>query len=110
MNIPRQIKKFRIQALDFDCSFCLTAIDYSGLISAVPTNDQYLSEERTGAKFQNDSLKTEGVVRTTDRRTWLDQVMMSCSTFSSGCYKLRGKLNTPCSGYNYIIKFTYLWR
>ena len=46
------------------------AICYSGPISAVPINEQLLSETRTGAKFQIYSLKTEGLVRIyTDRQT-----------------------------------------
>ena len=40
----------------------MAAICYSGPISATPTNEQLLSEERIGAKFQNDSLRTEGLV------------------------------------------------
>ena len=40
----------------------MAAICYSGPISAVPTNEQFLGEKRTGAKFQIGSLKTEGLV------------------------------------------------
>ena len=52
------MKELSIQTLDSDCSVCMTAICYIGLISAVPTNEQL------------DSLKTEGLVRVyTDERT-----------------------------------------
>ena len=70
MNIPRQIKKFSMQALYSDGSVCMAAIYYIGSISTVPRNEQLLSEERTRAKFQIDSLKTERLVRRrTDRQT-----------------------------------------
>ena len=70
VKILRQIKKFPIQGLASDCSVCMATICYSGPISAVPTNEQLLSEKRTGAKFQIDSLKTEGLICIyTDRRT-----------------------------------------
>ena len=62
MQILRQIKKFSIQVVDSDCSVCMAAIWYSGPISVVPTNEQFFSEKWTGAKFQSDSLKTEGLV------------------------------------------------
>ncbi len=41
----------------------MDTICYSGPISAVPTNEQRLNKERTCAKFQIDSLKTDGLVR-----------------------------------------------
>ena len=70
VKIPRQMKGFSIQALDSDCSVFMAAICYGGPISVVPTNEQLLCEKRTGAKFQIDSLKTEGLVCIyTDRRT-----------------------------------------
>ncbi len=82
MKIPRQMKEFSIQALDSDCSVCMAAICYSDPISAVPTNEQLLCEKSTGAKFQIDISKTEGLVRVytdgrTDRRTWLNQLSSS---------------------------------
>ena len=57
---------------------------YSGPISAVPTNEQILSEKRTDVKFQIDSLKTDGLVcmctdGRRDRRTWLNQLISSSS-------------------------------
>ena len=52
MKILRQLKRFLIQALDYDCSVCMAAICYSGPISAVPTNEQLLSEEKTGPNFR----------------------------------------------------------
>ena len=55
MKIPRQMKKFSIEAFDSDRSVCMTAKCYSGPISAVPTNEQLLSEESSGAKFLIDS-------------------------------------------------------
>ena len=70
VEIVRQIKNFPIQVLVSDCSVCMTAICYSGSMSAVPTNEQLLSEKRTSAKFHIDSLKTEGLVCIyTDSRT-----------------------------------------
>ena len=72
VKISRQKKKLYIQALDADRSVCLAAICYSGPISAVPNNEQLLVEKRTGAKFQIDISKTEGLglVRMyTDRQT-----------------------------------------
>ena len=44
MKISRQMEKFSIQELDSDCSVCMAAICYSGPISAIPTNEQLLSE------------------------------------------------------------------
>ena len=70
VKIPRQIKKFLIQVLDSDCSVCMVAICNSGPISAVPTNEQLLSEEKTSAKFQIDGQ--------TDRPIWLNQLNSSC--------------------------------
>ena len=61
VKLLRQIKKFPIQALNSDSSVCVAAICYSGPISVVPTNEHLLSEKRTGAKFQIDNLKTEGL-------------------------------------------------
>ena len=72
-----------------------------------------LSEKRTVAKFQSDSLKTQGLVCIfTDRRmdmTKSTQLIMliiyvhiyfiKSPAFPSGHYKHRGKLNIPCSGY-----------
>ena len=49
VKIPRQMKEFSIQVLNSDCSVCMAAICYSGPISAVPTNEQLLSEKKTGA-------------------------------------------------------------
>ena len=62
VKILCQIKKFTIQVLDSDCSVCMSAICYGGPISAVPTNEQLLSQKWTGANFQIDSFKTEGLV------------------------------------------------
>ena len=102
------VKKYSKQAFNSYCSACMAAICYRDPISAVPTNEQLLSEERIGAKFQIDSLKTEGLVRVyTDRRTDIAKstqlIMLSfiqylssfieSSTFPSGCYKLRCKLS-----------------
>ena len=54
-----QMEKYSIQGLDSDRSVCMTTIYYSGLISAVPTNEQLLGES---AKFQIDTSKTEELV------------------------------------------------
>ena len=75
VKIPRQMKEFSIQALAPDCSVSLYG---SYMLSAVPTNEQLLSEKKTGAKFQIDISKTEGLVciytdRRTDGRIWLNQ-------------------------------------
>ena len=51
-----------VRVLDSDCLVCMAAICYSGPISAIPTNEQLLSEKRTGTKFQIDSLKTGRLV------------------------------------------------
>ena len=78
VKISHPMKKFPIEVLDSDCSVCMADICYSDPISAVPTNEHLLSEKRTGAKFQIDSLKTEGVVCIyTVRRTWLNQLSSS---------------------------------
>ena len=53
VKIPSQIKKWLIQALDSDCSVCMAAICYSSPISAVPTNEQLLCEERTAKKLRD---------------------------------------------------------
>ena len=58
VNIPRQMKKFSIPALDSDRSICLAAICFSGPMSAVPTNEQ-----RSYPKFKIDISNTEGLVR-----------------------------------------------
>ena len=42
--------------VQFVCQLCDIVIRYT-------TNEQLLYEERTGAKFQNDISKTEGLVR-----------------------------------------------
>ena len=55
--ILSKIKKFPILLLDSDCLVCMAAICYSGPISAVPTNEQLLSEKKIGAKFQINGLK-----------------------------------------------------
>ena len=69
VKITRQMKD-SIQTLDSDCSICMAAICYSGPISAVPINEQLLCWKRTGAKFQIDISKTEGLVRVyTDGQT-----------------------------------------
>lgn len=44
---------------------------YSGLISAVPTNEHLLTEKRTYAKLQDDTPTVEGLIRVykyTERR------------------------------------------
>ena len=115
MKTPRQMKEFFILAFDSDRSVCTAAIYYSGPISTVPTKEQLLSEERTGGKFHIDSLKTEGLVRicthshtgmakSTQLVTLIIYIytyiyFIGSPTFPSGCYKLRGKLNIPCSEY-----------
>ena len=112
MKISRQIKRFSIQALDSYRSVYMVAICYSGLISAVPTNEQRLGEKRTCAKFQIDISKTEGLVRIyADEQTDMAKsnqlvtlityihIYFVGSPFPFGCYKLRGKLNIPCAGY-----------
>ena len=53
------MKKFSIQALDFDRLVCIAAICYSGPISAVPTYKQLLDEKKTCTKFQINISKTE---------------------------------------------------
>ena len=68
VKISHQMKKFPIQVLDSDCSVCM-AVELS-----IPTNELLLSEKKKFAKFQIDSLKTEGLVckytcRQTDRQT-----------------------------------------
>ena len=75
VKISCQMKELSIQAFYTDCSVYMAAICNSGPISAVPTNEHFLGEERTGAQFQFDSLKTERLVRIyidrwTDRWTW----------------------------------------
>ena len=62
LKIPRQRREFPIQGLASDCSVCMAAICYRGPISAVPTNEQLLSEKRIGVKYQIDSIKTEELV------------------------------------------------
>ena len=52
VKISRQIKKLSIQALHSDRSVCRAAICYSGPISAIPINEQLLSDKRSVAKFQ----------------------------------------------------------
>ena len=63
MKISRKKKKFSIQALVSDRSVCMAAICYSGPISMVSTNKQFLGEKRTCAKFQIDISKIKGLVR-----------------------------------------------
>ena len=53
VKIPRQIKKFPIQVLDSDCSVCMEAIGNSGPISAVATNEQFLSEKKKLENFRS---------------------------------------------------------
>ena len=51
--------------------FCRPAMRYSGLISAVPTNEHLLTEKRTYAKLQDDTPTVEGLIRVykyTERR------------------------------------------
>ena len=70
VKFSRLLKKFSIQVLDSDRSVCMSAICYSGPISAVTTNEQLLMEKSMYSKFQNDISKTEGLVRVhTDRQT-----------------------------------------
>ena len=71
-----------IQTLDTDHSVCMAAICYSGPKSVALTNDQFLHEKRTGAKFQIDILKTERLSRIhtdgrTDRWTLLNRLSLS---------------------------------
>lgn len=42
LKISLRIKKFPIKRLDVDQSICMTAIAYSGMISAVRRNEQLL--------------------------------------------------------------------
>ena len=62
MKISRAVKKFSIQAADFDRSVCMAAICYNGPISAVLTNEQLLGEKMACVKFHINILKTEGLV------------------------------------------------
>ena len=50
VKIPRQMKEFPIQVLNSDCLVYIYKC-YGGPMSPVPTNEQLLSEKRTGAKF-----------------------------------------------------------
>ena len=59
-----------LAALDSDRSVCMAATCYSCQNLAVPTNKQVFNKKRTGAKFQIEISKTEGLVRGyTNRRT-----------------------------------------
>ena len=64
----------------------MTAICYSGPISAVPTNKQLLGEKRTCAKFQTDIDKTEGLMhvhiyRETVREMNMDKSLLDVTNF-----------------------------
>ena len=72
VKISCQIKKFSIQTLYSDRSVCMAVICHSGPISAFPTNEQLLGEQRTCAKFQIDVSKTEN--RQTDGQIWLNRL------------------------------------
>ena len=68
---------------NFGCTEAIISICYSDPISAVPTNEQLLSEKKTGEHFKIDSLKTEGLVciytdKRTDKRAWLNHLSSSC--------------------------------
>ena len=63
MKISRQMKKFSIQVLDSDCSVCMTAVCYSGAISAIATNEQLFGEKWSYIKFKIDISKTERLFR-----------------------------------------------
>ena len=63
LEISRQMKKFSIQTLDSDRSDCMAAICYSGPITAVPTNEQFLGEKRTCSKFLSNFSKAVGLNR-----------------------------------------------
>lgn len=51
------MKKLSIQVLDCDRLVCTTVMYYSGLISAVPTNELLLGEKRMCANLQIDSTR-----------------------------------------------------
>ena len=93
---------FSIQELDFERSVCMTAISYSRATSTVLMNERLFGEKWMCAKLQIDISQTERLVRIyTDRQTshCSNIFYIGSSTFPSGFYKLRGKLNTHCLGY-----------
>ena len=107
-KILHQIKKFPIQWLASDCSVCMAAICYSG---------NWWTNLHTIVHMYR---RTDG---RTDRRTWLNQLSSSCwslmyifyrvSYVSFLVFKLRCKLNTPCSGHRNAsskIKFHHSFR
>ena len=103
VKIFRQIKKFPIQALDFDCSVCMAAICYSSPLLAVPRNEQHLGDKRTCAKFQIDSLKTGGIVRVyTDGR-----MDMAKSTQLMHVYLLYGLRRFLLCVKNFVVNSIY---
>ena len=95
MKKYRQIKKFSIQVHDSDCSVCMVAICYSGMISTFLRNEQLLSEERRGVKFEIESLRTQGLVRVyADGRTDEHGKINSAHQSDHLCiYKVRSKVS-----------------
>ena len=72
-------KKFSLQEHELGRSVFMTAIWYSGAISAASTYEQLLWKESMCVKFQNDVSRTERLVSVStdkriDRRTWLNRL------------------------------------
>ena len=73
----------------------MAAIYYSGPISTVPTNKQLPSEKKIGTKF----IYMHGMINSAHHPDHLCIYFLGSPMFPSEGYKLRGKLNIPCSGY-----------
>ena len=72
VKISRRMKRFSTQlALDSDRSVCMTAMCYSGPISAVPINEPLLGEKsRVWYLKMKDYF--EYIKKQTDSQTWLN--------------------------------------
>ena len=114
-------KNVFMQELNFDRLVCMAAICYNGPITAVPTNKpmtQETGKKRTCTKLRINISKRHVY---TYRQTWLNRLSSSCRsfiyiiyfvgglTFLSGYYKLRGKLNIPCSMYKRESSFLFIY-
>ena len=76
----------------------MTAICYSGPISAIPINERFFAAKSTFAKFQCDISNTEGLVRvyTENRLSSVNHLYVHfiwSTMFPSGCYKLNSRFD-----------------
>ena len=98
ISIFREIKKFFIQELDLARFVCITA---NAIVVRYRRSDRYLKNWRTSFRIYgqtNGQIDGHVQIRSARLTYHLCLYVLGSPTFSSGCYKLRGKRIYPVHG------------